>query len=448
MNSEAEKNIRSNILDGNSNESSGDWGIFDGNVSQALQSYLRELGKLPKMTADELYALGQRILTVENRWRDWVNSFVFTAQFELEYFSGKDPAVFLEQFMPSSVMDGTTADDIIKSLKQIEMLLPVLASAYQDGNQKEVCELRKKLSGEMSRYKLSGDILMDCYEKLKLAWNSMNSESAAIFAEDSCMTVEEFTGNLAQAELALTELLELRQQMVEGNLRLVLRIVNQYSYRQVSVSDLVQEGNLGLMRSLEKFDFNLKHKFSTYASWWIRQSIGRAIAEQFRVIRIPAHMVSTIAAINRVEQRFIMEHDRLPESDEIAALLEMPVARVSAIRQMARQPISLQSPLGSDSTGNSLEDLLPDERTVDPAQDVAEESAQEQLLKLLSKLTDRERDVLTMRFGLMGHPVCTLQEISKHFNISRERVRQLEMQTLNKLRSQETLRFFDKNNLD
>lgn len=442
MNSEAEKNIRSNILDGNSNESSGDWGIFDGNVSQALQSYLRELGKLPKMTADELYALGQRILTVENRWRDWVNSFVFTAQFELEYFSGKDPAVFLEQFMPSSVMDGTTADDIIKSLKQIEMLLPVLASAYQGGNQKEVCELRKKLSGEMSRYKLSGDILMDCYEKLKLAWNSMNSESAAIFAEDSCMTVEEFTGNLAQAELALTELLELRQQMVEGNLRLVLRIVNQYSYRQVSVSDLVQEGNLGLMRSLEKFDFNLKHKFSTYASWWIRQSIGRAIAEQFRVIRIPAHMVSTIAAINRVEQRFILEHDRMPEADEIAQVLNMPTARVSAIRKMARQTISLQSPLSVDDSGSSLEDVLPDEQAVDPARQISDETIHSQLERLLATLSERERMILKMRFGLMGEQVRTLQEISDHFKISRERVRQLEMQTLNKLRTPENLRIF------
>jgi RNA polymerase primary sigma factor len=327
-------------------------------------------------------------------------------------------------------------------LKQIETLLPALASAYQDGDKKEVCELRKKLSGEMSRYKLSGDILMDCYEKLKLAWNSMNSESASIFAEDSCMTVEEFSENIEQAELALTELLELRQQMVEGNLRLVLRIVNQYSYRQVSVSDLVQEGNLGLMRSLEKFDFNLKHKFSTYASWWIRQSIGRAIAEQFRVIRIPAHMVSTIAAINRVEQRFILEHDRMPEAEEIAQVLNMPTARVSAIRKMARQTISLQSPLSVDDSGSSLEDVLPDEQAVDPARQISDETVHSQLERLLATLNERERMILKMRFGLMGEQVRTLQEISDHFKISRERVRQLEMQTLNKLRTPENLRIF------
>ena len=204
----------------------------------------------------------------------------------------------------------------------------------------------------------------------------------------------------------------------------------------------MQEGNIGLMRSLEKFDFNLNHKFSTYASWWIRQSIGKAIAEQFRVIRIPAHMVSTIAAINRVEQRFILEHDRMPEVDEIASVLEMPPARVSAIRKMARQTISLQSPLSVDDNGSSLEDVLPDEQVIDPAKNVSDETVKRQLEKLLAALSERERTILTMRFGLLGENVRTLQEISEHFNISRERVRQLEMQTLNKLRTPEIMRIF------
>ena len=196
------------------------------------------------------------------------------------------------------------------------------------------------------------------------------------------------------------------------------------------------------MRSLEKFDFNLKHKFSTYASWWIRQSIGRAVAEQFRVIRIPAHMVSTIAAINRTEQRFIMEYGRMPEVAEIAAVLEMPAARVSAIRKMARQTISLQSPLSVDTDGSNLEDVLPDEQAVDPAQEISDATVHKQLVRLLAGVTERERMILTMRFGLMGQRVRTLQEISDHFNISRERVRQLEMQTLNKLRTDENLRLF------
>ena len=247
---------------------------------------------------------------------------------------------------------------------------------------------------------------------------------------------------LNEAAMAYQALLDLRQKMIEANLRLVVKIVNQYSYRQLAVGDLVQEGNIGLMRSLEKFDFNLNHKFSTYASWWIRQSIGRAIAEQFRIIRIPAHMITTIAAINRVEQRFILEHDRMPENDEIALILEMPAARVSAIRKMARQTISLQSPLSVDENGSSLEDIIPDERAVDPSQNIVNASSRKQLAKLLSTLSEREQKILVMRFGLLDEPVKTLQEISEYFNISRERVRQLEMQIINKLRTPENLRLF------
>ena len=230
--------------------------------------------------------------------------------------------------------------------------------------------------------------------------------------------------------------------MVEGNLRLVVRIVNQYSYRRISIPDLIQEGNIGLMRSLEKFDFQLGHKFSTYAGWWIRQSIGRALAEQFRIIRIPVHMIATIAAINRAEQRFILEHDRVPEVEEIAAMLEMPTPRVSAIRKMARQTISLQSPLSVDDSGASLEDVLPDEQAQEPGRELAQETTIRQLQKLLDQLNGREREILIMRFGLMGERVRTLQEISDHFHISRERVRQLELQTLNKLRTPENRRLF------
>ena len=292
------------------------------------------------------------------------------------------------------------------------------------------------------RYKLSGEILTIGYKQLLSAAEPGAENLLKVFAEESCFTVSEFQKELEEANAAYRELLQLRQKMIEGNLRLVVRIVNQYSYRQLSVSDLVQEGNIGLMRSLEKFDFNLNHKFSTYASWWIRQSIGRAIAEQFRIIRIPAHMVSTIAAINRAEQRFILEHDRMPEPDEIAAVLGLPTARVSAIRKMARQTISLQSPLSVDENGSSLEDVLPDEQAIDPSQNISYASSRKQLVKLLNTLSERERKILVMRFGLLGEPVKTLQEISECFNISRERVRQLEMQIINKLRTPENLRIF------
>ena len=419
----------------------GDWGGFDGSVNQALQSYLRELGQLPKLSTEELAALGNQILNAENKWRNVLYSLAFTARWQYDFLSGKDQSQWRELFIPSALTGNVQTDTLESWLKDIDVLESQLVSAFQNGRTEQLEPLRQQLISEMNKYKLSCDILSRCYEQL-LTSGEVSQESIKIRAAESACSESEFTALLEQCRQYWRELLDLRQKMVESNLRLVVRIVNQYSYRQLSVSDLVQEGNIGLMRSLEKFDFNLKHKFSTYASWWIRQSIGRAVAEQFRVIRIPAHMVSTIAAINRTEQRFIMEYGRMPEVAEIAAVLEMPAARVSAIRKMARQTISLQSPLSVDTDGSNLEDVLPDEQAVDPAQEISDATVHKQLIRLLAGVTERERMILTMRFGLMGQRVRTLQEISDHFNISRERVRQLEMQTLNKLRTDENLRLF------
>ncbi|MBE6403334.1 MAG: sigma-70 family RNA polymerase sigma factor [Lentisphaerae bacterium] len=419
-----------------------DWGISDGSVNQAMQSYLRDLGKIPRLTTEEREALKQQLLTAENRWRDTLYGFAFIARFQREHLVSRDHNQWRDQFIPSALNDSVTVEVLINQQEKISVLEQKLHNAFQAGEQQNVQVLRQELITAQQRYKLSGEILTIGYKQLLSAAEPGAENLLKVFAEESCFTVSEFQKELEEANAAYRELLQLRQKMIEGNLRLVVRIVNQYSYRQLSVSDLVQEGNIGLMRSLEKFDFNLNHKFSTYASWWIRQSIGRAIAEQFRIIRIPAHMVSTIAAINRAEQRFILEHDRMPEPDEIAAVLGLPTARVSAIRKMARQTISLQSPLSVDENGSSLEDVLPDEQAIDPSQNISYASSRKQLVKLLNTLSERERKILVMRFGLLGEPVKTLQEISECFNISRERVRQLEMQIINKLRTPENLRIF------
>ncbi len=419
-------------------EFSSDWGGFDGTVNQAMQRYLRELGQIPSLTVEEQQDLIKRILVVENTWRSMLYCFANAVASQLQILAGKDTSQWQDYIIPSCMQSVENPEAIKKWLHETEKLLKLLQESFERNDMAAAAAYREKLSDGMMRCKLFSDIVMDCHNKVMERAASDITSAAA----EACCTVEEFTWIFDRANSARQELLDLRQQMIEGNLRLVVRIVNQYSYRQLSVSDLVQEGNMGLMRSLEKFDFNLKHKFSTYASWWIRHSIGRAIAEQFRIIRIPAHMISTIAAINRAEQRFIMEHDRMPESDEIAAMLEMPAARISAIRKMARQTISLQSPLSGDENGSSLEDVLPDEQAMEPSQKVADATSRKQLIKLLDTLSPREREILTMRFGLLGEKVHTLHEISCHFNISRERVRQLELQTLNKLRTPEIMRLF------
>ena len=426
---------------------SDNWGISDGSVNQAMQSYLRELGQIPRLTPEEHEALKNNILYAENQWRENLYGLALVVRFQREHLLSKDHSQWREQFIPSALADGVTIEQIEEHLNEVSTMELQLHNAFQDQDGETTAILRSKIIEAQMRYKLTCDVLTTVYQQLLTAIQPGAENLLRVFAEESCCSVEEFKFKLETARHAHGELLDFRQKMIEANLRLVVRIVNQYSYRHLSVSDLVQEGNIGLMRSLEKFDFNLNHKFSTYASWWIRQSIGRAIAEQFRIIRIPAHMVTTIAAINRTEQRFILEHDRIPDPEEIAAILEMPPARVSAIRKMARQTISLQSPLSVDDNGSSLEDVLPDEQAVDPSQKISNASSRKQLSKLLATLSEREQQILTMRFGLLGEPVRTLQEISEYFNISRERVRQLEMQILNKLRTPENLRLFGSDNL-
>ena len=439
--SNSEEN-KSNFNTTRTGDYSESWGFSDGSVNQAMQRYLRELGQIPRLTPEEQDALKNQILCAENKWRKILYGFAFIARFQREHLLNKDFPQWREQFIPSVWTNNVTQQELQDFTEKLNLLEQQLHSAFQQNSTEEINALRAGLIAEQEKYKLTCDVLYTGYKQLLTALEAESEKLLNVFAEESCYTAGEFKEQLNAATAAYQELLDLRQKMTEANLRLVVRIVNQYSYRNLSVSDLVQEGNIGLMRSLEKFDFNLNHKFSTYASWWIRQSIGRAIAEQFRIIRIPAHMISTIAAINRTEQRFILEHDRVPEAEEIAAILEMPPARVSAIRKMARQTISLQSPLSVDENGFSLEDVLPDEHATDPSQDTANASSQRQLNKLLATLSERDRKILVMRFGLLGEPVKTLQEISEYFNISRERVRQLEMQILNKLRTPENLRLF------
>ena len=260
-----------------------------------------------------------------------------------------------------------------------------------------------------------------------------------------------FIAVVHQTNVHVREAHKAKTEMVEANLRLVISIAKKYTNRGLSFLDLIQEGNMGLMKAVEKFEYRRGYKFSTYATWWIRQAITRSIADQARTIRIPVHMIETLNKVMQVQKQLLQEFGHEPTPEEVADEMNLPVERVQQIMKMAQQPISLQSPVG-DGDDTSFGDFIEDKSAENPYDMTAYSLLREKIIDVLDSLTDRERRVLSLRFGLVDGYSRTLEEVGKQFKVTRERIRQIEAKALRKMRHPTRIRqlhgFFDAEQID
>lgn len=356
-------------------------------------------------------------------------------------------SLFVESLLPESARANPSSllPALMKWKKEIAVFREELTAFYGDGGleRKAAREKMWDRSAELlARYPVSGLKIMEWHHVVS-SWcatpetPAMDATFRARLLPDRALCLDIFREMNASFE----RLEQLRQRVLYSHLRLVISIARQSCGNPQQLTDIVQEGNIGLVKALDRFDYNLGHKFSTYATWWVRHEIMRALARQSRVIRIPQHMLSTISKINRTEQTFVKRLGREPTVSELARELEMPEARVHAIRQMARQPISLQAPVQSpalsDGSDIAQEDRLgaaSDSDEFNPELHLSFEFLRDVVHKAVDGLPERDRKFIRMRFGLDGREPMSIREIAAEFQLSRERVRQIENSVFEKLR--------------